>query len=173
MMSWRVSKTAAIISFATAFSCLGCGKSAFDGRTFQAEDVAFRIGPLPSTWQKLDIEGARLAYRDPHTDTIISVSARCGRESDDVPLEALTKHLFIEFTEREIVDQRKFQLDGREALGTTIRAKLDGVPRRFRVVVLKKDGCVYDLSEIATSKANAQSDAVFEGVVAGFAAAAR
>lgn len=173
MMSWRVSKTAAIASFTIALGCLGCGKAAFDGRTFQAEDVAFRIGPLPSTWQKLDVDGARLAYRDPQTDTIISVNARCGSESDDVPLEALTKHLFIQFTEREIVEQRRFQLDGRDALGTTIRAKLDGVPRRFRVVVLKKDGCVYDLSEIATSQANSQSDAVFEGVVTGFAAAAR
>lgn len=147
---------------------LGCGKTAFDGRSYQASDVAFRIGPIPATWQQLEVEGARLAYRDPATDTILSISARCGRDADDVPLAALTQHLFIQFTERKIVEQRTFDLDGREAMRTEVQAKLDGVPRRFRVVVLKKNGCVYDFSEIATAQANAQSDAVFDAVVAGF-----
>ncbi|HEY5960276.1 MAG TPA: hypothetical protein VIV60_27170 [Polyangiaceae bacterium] len=146
----------------------GCSKPAFDGQTYRASDVAFRIGPLPATWQRLDVDGERLAYRDPTSDTIVSVGARCGRDADDVPLSALTQHLFIQFTERSIVDQQRIDLDGREALRTVMNAKLDGVPRRFRVVVLKKDGCVYDFSEIATSKATAQSDAVFESVVAGF-----
>jgi hypothetical protein len=147
---------------------LGCGKTAFDGRSYQADDVAFHIGPIPGTWQRLEVEAARLAYRDPATDTILSVNARCGRDADDVPLAALTQHLFIQFTEREIVDQRRLDLDGREALRTELKAKLDGVPRRFRVVVLKKNGCVYDLSEIATVRATAQSAAVFDAVVAGF-----
>jgi hypothetical protein len=147
---------------------LGCGKPAFDGRSYQAGDVAFHIGPIPASWQPLEVEGARLAVRDPATDTILSVNAHCGRDADDVPLAALTQHLFIQFTERSIVEQRTFDLDGREAMRTELKAKLDGVPRRFRVVVLKKNGCVYDFSEIATAKANRQSDAVFEAVVSGF-----
>jgi hypothetical protein len=156
------------LSFGVAFVILACGKPAFDGRSYQADDVAFRVGPVPGNWHALDVETARLAYRDPATDTIISVNARCGRDADDVPLPALTQHLFIQFTERNIVAQRTFDLDGREALRTDLRAKLDGVPRRFRVVVLKKDGCVYDFTEIATAKATPQSDAVFDAVVAGF-----
>jgi hypothetical protein len=151
-----------------AFGVLGCGKAAFDGRSYQADDVAFRVGPVPASWQRLDVETARLAYRDPATDTIVFVNARCGRDADDVPLAALTQHLFIQFTERNIVSQRTFDLDGREALRTELRAKLDGVPRRFRVVVLKKNGCVYDFTEIATAKATPQSDSVFDTVIAGF-----
>jgi hypothetical protein len=147
---------------------VGCGRASFDGRTYEGEDLAFHVGPVPPTWQKLEVEGARLTYRDPQTDTILSVNARCGRDADDVPLAALTQHLFIQFTERNIVDQRTFSLDGREALRTELKAKLDGVPRRFRVVVLKKNGCVYDFSEIATEKATPQSDAVFATLVAGF-----
>jgi hypothetical protein len=153
-----------IVNLATS----GCSKPAFDGQTYRAGDVSFQIGALPPSWQRLDADGERLAYRDPVSDTIVSVGARCGRDAEDVPLTALTQHLFIQFTERNIIDQRPFELDGREALRTVLNAKLDGVPRRFRIVVLKKDGCVYDFSEIATSKANAQSDAVFESVVAGF-----
>jgi hypothetical protein len=171
MLRWILPKqlaTGLVCSAGVAVLGLGCGKTAFDGRSYQAGDVAFHIGPIPATWQRLEVEGARLAYRDPATETILSISARCGRDADDVPLAALTQHLFIQFTERNIVEQRAFDLDGREALRTELKAKLDGVPRRFRVVVLKKNGCVYDLSEIASAKANPQSDAVFETVVAGF-----
>src|SRR5512138_585722 len=147
------------VAFA-ALTIVGCGKAAFDGRSYQASDVAFHIGPVPTTWHPLEVDEARLAYRDPATETILSISARCGRDGDDVPLQALTQHLFIQFTERQVVAQKKFDLDGREALRTELNAKLDGVPRRFRVVVLKKNGCVYDISEIATTRANSQSDAV-------------
>lgn len=164
----RVTRATAVLHLTLTLSAFSCSHAEFDGRVYSSKDVAFRIGPIPSTWRKIEVEGARLAYRDPESDTILSVNARCGRDADDVPLEALTKHLFIQFTEREIVEQSKFELAGREALHTTLRAKLDGVPRRFRVVVLKKDGCVYDLSEIATSQATPQSDAVFEDVVSGF-----
>lgn len=172
-MNWRLYQSTALLCLAQALASFGCSHAEFDGRTYSAKDVAFQIGPLPASWQKIDVEGARLAYRDPESGTIVYIGARCGRDADDVPLEALTKHLFIQFTEREVVEQKRFDLDGREALGTTLRAKLDGVPRRFRVVVLKKDGCVYDLSEIATSQATPQSDAVFERVVDGFSTRAR
>jgi hypothetical protein len=164
----RATTTTAILRLMFVGSAFSCSHAEFDGRVYSAKDVAFRIGPIPSSWQKVEVDGARLAYEDPDSGTILSVSARCGRDADDVPLEALTKHLFIQFTEREQVEQKRFSLDGREALQTTLRAKLDGVPRRFRVVVLKKDGCVYDLSEIATSRSTARSDAVFEQVVVGF-----
>ena len=40
-------------------------------------------------------------------------------------------------------------MDGREALRTVARAKLDGVPRELELVVLKKDGCVYDFALVA------------------------
>lgn len=172
-MNPRVKQSTTLLYLALALTCFDCSHTEFDGRTYSANDVSFRIGPLPATWRKIEVEGARLAYRDPESGTILSISARCGRDADDVPLEALTHHLFIQFTEREIVEQKRFELDGREALGTTLRAKLDGVPRRFRVVVLKKDGCVYDLSEIASSLATSQSDAVFERVVDGFSTRTR
>lgn len=172
-MNQRVKQSTALLYLALALPSFACSHTEFDGRTYSAKDVSFRIGPLPASWKQIEVEGARLAYRDPESGTILSISARCGRDADDVPLEALTKHLFIQFTEREIVEQKRFDLDGREALGTTLRAKLDGVPRRFRVVVLKKDGCVYDLSEIATSLATSQSDAVFERVVDGFSTRTR
>jgi hypothetical protein len=153
---------------------VGCGSSSFDGQIYHGGETSFRIGPIPGSWRSLEVDGDdALAVRDPETGTLITVSARCGRDGDDVPLEALTKHLFIQFTERELVSQQKVELDGREALRSELTAKLDGVKRRFRVYVLKKDGCVYDFSEIASAAANATSDRVFEDVVRGFSTVKR
>ena len=153
---------------------LGCGASGFDGKIYHGGETSFRVGPIPESWRGLEVDGDdALAVRDPVTETLITVSARCNRDGDDVPLEALTKHLFIQFTERQVQSEKRFQLDGREALRTELTAKLDGVARRFRVVVLKKDGCVYDISEIATAKANPNSERVFDEVVAGFSTVKR
>jgi hypothetical protein len=149
---------------------VACGSSSsFDGRVYHGGETSFHVGPVPPSWKRLEVDGDdALAVRDPRTGTVVTVSARCGRDGDDVPLEALTKHLFIQFTDRQIVSQNKVELDGREALRTELTARLDGVKRRFRVYVLKKDGCVYDFSEIATERANPDSDRVFEDVVRGF-----
>jgi hypothetical protein len=167
----RPSLLGAIVLLAT----VACGSSAsFDGRVYHGGETSFRIGPIPPNWKRLDVDGDdAIAVRDPATGTVITISARCGRDGDDVPLEALTKHLFIQFTDREIVSETKVQLDGREALRTELTARLDGVQRRFRVYVLKKDGCVYDFSEIATDRASAESDRVFEDAVRGFSTVKR
>jgi hypothetical protein len=162
-----------LVGFALSVA-VGCGASSFDGQIYRGAETSFRVGVIPPSWRALEVDGDdALAVRDPATGTVITVSARCGRDGDDVPLEALTKHLFIQFTERETISQQKVQLDGREALRTELTAKLDGVKRRFVVYVLKKDGCVYDFSEIATASANPNSDRVFEDVVHGFSTVKR
>ena len=60
----------------------------------------------------------------------------------------------------------RFPLDGREALETQMVAKLDGVEKYFHVVVLKKDGCVYDFLQIAGKP---QDPEQFRYFVRGFA----
>ena len=59
-------------------------------------------------------------------------------------------------------------LDGREALETQMVAKLDGVEKHFHVVVLKKDGCVYDFLQIAGER---QDPDAFRHFVSGFSSA--
>lgn len=97
------------------------------------------------------------------------VNARCGQDGDDVPLIALTNHLFLMFTDRNIVTQEVIPFDDREAMHTVMNAKLDGVPMTYDVWVLKKDGCVYDLLYLAPEATFDQAHQSFEGLVQGFA----
>lgn len=145
-----------------------CGAS-FDGTTYRGGGVAFRVPSTPASWQRIDAEGASLAFRDDAAGATIAISGRCGKDADDVPLASLTQHLFMQFTERDLTSQEVVPFDGREAMHTVMSAKLDGVPKRFDVWVLKKDGCVYDLYLIADPPRFDASAAEFRKVVSGFA----
>jgi hypothetical protein len=133
-------------------SLAACAASHFDGQVFRKGGVAFRLEHLPPSWRRVEIDDTALAFRDEGNAATVAINGRCGKDAEDVPLQSLTQHLFLQFTERELTAQEVFPLDGREALRTEMVAKLDGVPKYFHVVVLKKDGCVYDFLQIANQQ---------------------
>jgi hypothetical protein len=146
----------------------GCASPSFQQGVYRSDGISFQLGTVPETWRPLEVDGALLSFEDRASHDMISVGSRCGRDAEDVPLEALTQHLFIQFTERQPGAQERLMLDGREALRTTMVAKLDGVSRWFVVYVLKKDGCVYDFWHIASSPPDQARLAPFETAVKGF-----
>jgi hypothetical protein len=68
-------------------------------------------------------------------------------------------------TERSIETQATIPFDGREAMRTTLDAKLDGVPMRYDIYVMKKDGCVYDLVYVAPPEPFVAGEPAFERFV--------
>lgn len=152
------------------FTVTACAEPGFDGRVFRSGNVAFELATLPASWRQIEVTDTAVAFRDDSRNATIAVNGRCGKDADDVPLRSLTQHLFIHFTERSISDQRTLALDGREALVTDANAKLDGVEKHFRIVVLKKDGCVYDFMLIAKSQPSPAQLDEFDGFVHGFSA---
>jgi len=156
--SWRRASLFLLLS-------VGCGGSAFDGRVYHQGDLFFQVGPVPAAWHAVDVDGALLAFRDDRAPATVALNGRCGLDGDDVPLEALTHHLFLHFTERKLIGQERIELAGRAALRTELRASLDGVPLHYRVVVVKKDSCVYDFMLMSPSGAD---PAEFDRFVGGF-----
>jgi hypothetical protein len=146
----------------------GCGGSKFDGRSYRGDGLAFRVGPVPESWRRIEVSEAEIAFRDDAHGATVAVNGRCGKDGDDVPLQALTHHLFLHFTDRQILQQQVVPLDGREALRSELVAELDGVPKRYTVYVLKKDGCVYDFIHIAALSAPETVRQDFERFVQGF-----
>jgi hypothetical protein len=145
-----------------------CGGPVLEGNVYRGDDFAFRLGPRPNAWRAIEVDGALLSFRDDPAGATIAVNGRCGVDGDDVPLKALTHHLFLNFTAREVVAQEELELDGRAALRTEMNAQLDGVPRKFIVFVMKKDGCVYDFVWIGPEHDKASGIASFERFVRGF-----
>ena len=159
-------RVAGLVILASLFVS-ACAGPRYDGRRYDDGSLRFRTGPVPSAWHGIEADGTLLAFRDDQGGATVAVNGRCGIDGDDVPLASLTQHLFLQFTERELKSQVEQNLDGRAALRTELIGKLDGVPKKFLVYVLKKDGCVYDFWRI--SEPGAGDDAAFEGFVKGFA----
>jgi hypothetical protein len=140
------------LSFAAiaAASC-ACGAHGvkFEDDVLRKGDLRVEVGPVPPGWRRIQVDGADLAFRDDEREGSILFDVRCGQRDDDAPLAALTAHLIMGTTERDFDRQEVIPFDRREAMHTLLRAKLDGVPMRYDIYVMKKDGCVYDLVYVA------------------------
>lgn len=158
----------AVLGVAGGLALPGCGGASFEGGVYRGDGLAFRVGALPSGWRPIEASGALLAFRDDLAAATVAIGGRCGKDGDDVPLESLTHHLFLDFTDRSIESEERLALDGREALRTRLMARLDGVPKRFDVFVLKKNGCVYDFMFVTPPRASADAEERFAGFVAAF-----
>ncbi len=150
---------------------LAACSSAYDGRVYRGDGVAFHLPEMPAPWKRVTAPDTALAFRDADAGASVLVNARCGQDEDDVPLSALTQHLFLSFTHQDVDKQEVVPFDGREAMHTTLRADLDGVPLSYEVWVLKKDGCVYDLIYFAPPGRFERGRAAFAQLVHGFTTA--
>lgn len=150
-------------------SSAGCGGASLRDGVYRDGEARYRIGELGPGWQRLSLADQNdLAWHEARIGAIVQVNATCDPDSD-VPLTALTNHLLIGFTDREIVAQRVLPMDSREALRTHVTARLDGVPRELVFYVLKKDHCIYDFALIAPLGAPfAEALPAFERFVGGF-----
>jgi hypothetical protein len=139
----------------------GTAASTFEGGVYHAPGVAFGVGDVPTSWHRVDVDDAALAFHDEVGSSVL-VSARCGTRADDIPLVALTNQLIIGTTEREFMKEEVIPLDRREARHTILRAKLDGVTLVWDVYVMKKNGCVYDVVFVTPPDHFEQGSAAFE-----------
>ena len=132
----------------------------------------YRVGPLLASWQPLNVSGNDVMYLSRDSGHSLAINATC-EDTDDPPLDVLTRHLLMGFTARQTVSQVAQRMSGREALRTHVRAELDGVPVELELVVLKKDGCVYDFTYLSPPGQLAARESVFEQVLANFQAGAK
>jgi hypothetical protein len=146
--------------------CACAAPSRFVNQIYRRGDIAYRVGALPSAWQQVAGKGADLAFRRRDGGTI-ATSSQC-LDVQDVPLDVLTNHLLFGVERQQERRRTPFTLDGRAALRTHLGGEVDGVPVELDLVVLKKDGCVYDLQLIAAVPQLARCQADFEAFMQGF-----
>jgi hypothetical protein len=152
----------AVLSVAVVFVGACAHAETWSDGVLRKGDVVVQVGPVPSRWRRIDVDGADLAFRDDVREGSVLFDVRCGPRDDDVPLSVLTEHLIMGTTEREIGRQETIPFDSREAMHTVLRAKLDGVPMQYEIYVMKKDGCVYDIVYVAPPAHFAEGAAEFE-----------
>lgn len=158
-------------AIAWALWLLGCGASYSDGH-FVEGNKRFDVGAPGPGWARLDAGNNAIAWTNAQSNAVIQVNASCKPELD-IPLGALTNQLLIGFTERTDETREVVPFDSREAMRTSLTAKLDGVTRKMLLVVMKKDGCVYDMSLLGEPAHFDAAAPVFEQVLQSFHAPTR
>lgn len=149
-------------------ACGGASAVFFDGAVYRQGPLAFQVGTIPPGWRSVSLSHATLAYRDAAHGASVLLNARCHRPDESTPLLALTNHLIMGSTERNVTSQETEPFDGREALHTKMRAKWDGVPIAFDIYVTKKDGCTYDFVYMGDPSAEDGAAKDFQAFVRGF-----
>ena len=143
-----------------------CRSGGFRDGVFAKDGVRYAIQP-PQGWTAVSVEDTDLAWASGRTGFSIAVNSTCA-QSADVPLNVLTNQLLMGFTERQRVSETSETLDGREALRSRFKARLDGVPVSLELLVLKKDGCVYDFMYLAPPDKQGEHQDDFDHVVGAF-----
>lgn len=144
----------------------GCARGLQNGY-FSKGDLRYRVAAPPPGWHQLRLAGNDLAYVSDDKAHSIALNATCENH-EDPPLEVLTQHLLLGFTDRENKKTEALKLDGREALRSWYTAKLDGIPVDLDLVVMKKDGCVHDFVYLSPVDRGDQQRSVFEKVLQEF-----
>ena len=158
-----------LFALGSFFLLSACGGPSYAGGIYRDGALAFRVQAPPGEWSSVRVGDQNdLAWEQRGTHAVLQVNGSCD-PGLDIPLAALTNHLLIGFTERDLREQTLITLDGREALRTHLVAKIDGVPREFMLVVLKKDNCVFDFAVLAApGESFAQAHPAFERVLDSF-----
>lgn len=137
-----MTRVLAALALGSAF--LACTHSPLKAGVYEDRDVRYALEPPGQGWEPLDVAQANLAWTSPELAASLLVNSHC-RGIDDAPLPVLTRHLLIGMRDVEVLSERRLRISRREALESVVKARLDGVERRLVILVLKKDGCVYDI----------------------------
>lgn len=125
-----------------------------NSRLVRTAHLTFRVGALPTEWTRVALDGDRVVFHHAHGGTI-AASGNCNG-GEDAPLDVLANHLVFGVEPRRVLASEELRLDDRGALLQRIEGRLDGVPVAMTLVVIKKDGCIFDLTLVGARDAVAR-----------------
>lgn len=138
------------------------------GRVFLTRERFYHVGLLPDGWQRMRVRARTVSFYHPGYRSSISTDAICGRGASDRSLVALSGEMASAVEGRTLLSETTLQLAGRGALRQRLRGSQDGVPVLVDLVVLRKDGCVFDFYAVMPPEPDAEAVRDFEAFFGGF-----
>ncbi len=117
-----------------------------NGQIFQTEDTSFRIGALPASWVRQNIEGGDLAFKNTQFDGTMTLDSTCNEKKKNYSMKALSESLLIGIKDKEALSREEITVSGVPALRTIYTGSLNNVQLKIATVVLRKDICIYDFT---------------------------
>jgi len=138
------------------------------GRYYSELHPYYRVGELPRGWDRLSTRARTISWYNESYLCSISTDAYCGRSVDNRSLDSLGGELITALSDRKFTEERKFMLGEREAMRQRVEGTLEGVASRVDLVVVRKDGCVFDFYLVSQGAPPPEAIEDFESFFGGF-----
>lgn len=122
---------------------VSCASVKTSDTSVQKRYTKYGIAKLPSSWERRNFRNADLFFQHNESDATIHVNAQCEKLSDS-PLEALTSQMLVGMGKYDLLSQKRMTFGERDALITEVNVNLDGMTRYLKIMVMRKNRCVYD-----------------------------
>ena len=141
-----------VVNFARYYAAADTTAGKLNGRIYETKDTSYQIGELSSDWKRIDIKGGDLAYWNESIKTTITVNSTCTKNNEKAKysLRALSEQLLVGIADKELVSGKEIDLNGEKALVSVYSGKLQGVPVKLGMVVIKNGQCIYDFTSASS-----------------------
>lgn len=139
-----------------------------DGRVFLSRDRFYHVGILQGGWRRISTKARTITFYNPEFESSISTDAFCGRDVANRRLDSLGGEIMSAMEDRKLKSETSFDLDGRGAQRQLEEGKMDGVPVVVDLVIVRKNGCLFDLYAVMPPNADPQVAQDFEVFFGGF-----
>lgn len=130
--------------------------------------TAYNVPQLPSSWKALEKKAdADKAWSNTKTGAVLSLRSLCERY-EHVSLKNLSQNLKTIFMNAEVISSNSRSIASRDAHDTTLRGELDGVSVESRMIVVRKNHCIFDFAVIEHPTLSASSIKGIEKLLSGF-----
>jgi hypothetical protein len=137
------------ISLLTMLAVLpACQSIKVSGSSVEKPHARYGVAMLPSDWQQQRFKGADLFF--------------LHREKD-----ATTAQMLVGMGKYRIIAQERRDVGERQALISEVDLMLDGVPRYLKVMVMRKNRCVFD-AVLSSPSYDADLDRDFDQMIKTF-----
>lgn len=146
----------------------GCVSVSLPGKkVISAKDVQFEAPSSP--YKEIKMAGVDKAWLSERSGNTISYFSECGNSADP-SLEILESDALSAINDLTVLKADTKEFNGRESRQTVAAGKLDGIPVKMSLVLLKKNGCNYTLSYGGTAAQFDQEQTAFENFKRNFRA---
>lgn len=111
---------------------------------YTAELNSYRVAPLSEGWERVPIEGGDIAFYNPASDLVLTVSSLCANR--DYDLQTLSDSLVVGLGKKRVKLRKDIGVGSAVGLYTEYEVSLDDENFALATVVHKSPKCYYDFS---------------------------
>lgn len=111
---------------------------------YTTERNSYRVAPLSGDWERVPIEGGDMAFYNPASDLMLTVSSLCTDR--DYDLQTLSDSLVVGLASKRVKLREDIEVGGAAGLYTEYGASLGDESFALATVVHKSPKCDYDFS---------------------------